>query len=329
MGQTEAPLLIKPYLKHMSRAELLIVMATGFATIAGSVLVVYVTLLKPLLPAVAAHLITVSIIASPAAVALSLVMVPETEAFSGGDKEEEFKYHSTMDAFASGATDGIAIIWNIATMLIAALALVYICNSMLGAVPPAWVGGVPLSLDRILGWLFAPLMYLAGVPMQEAVKAGGFVGMKTVFTEFVAFINLGNAPADAMTDRTRMLITYAICGFANFGSMGILIGGLSIMCPERRADFLGLSWKTLFAGTLATLMSAAVVGSLPYSLFLSANDSPTRPPVAVSTPAPGAVTPAASPAGPIAPQAVSPAPPAPVLPLTPAPSAPTAPSSPR
>lgn len=339
MGQTEAPLLIKPYLKRMSRAELLIVMSTGFATIAGSVLVVYVTLLKPLLPAVAAHLITVSIIASPAAVALSLVMVPETETYVEGEKEEEFKYHSTMDAFAAGATDGIAIMWNIATMLIAALAIVYIVNAILGSVPANLVGGTPLSLDRILGWLFAPLMYMAGVPMQEAAKAGGFVGMKTVFTEFVAFINLGSAPADAMTPRTRMLITYAICGFANFGSMGILIGGLSIMAPERRADFLSLSWKTLFAGTLATIMSAAVVGSLPYSLFLSANDNAGAPPAAMATASPtsapaAVVTASPSPAPAIMPAsdmppAVSPTPPASASPVTPAPSTPTAPSSPR
>lgn len=295
MGQTEAPLLIKPYLKRMSRAELLIVMATGFATIAGSVLVVYVTLLKPLLPAVAAHLITVSIIASPAAVALSLVMVPETEIYQEGEKEEEFKYHSTMDAFAAGATDGIAIIWNIATMLIAALALVYIANAMLGSIPHEWTGGKPLSLDRILGWLFAPLMYMAGVPWSESATAGSFVGMKTVFTEFVAFINLGNAPADAMSERTRTLITYAICGFANFGSMGILIGGLSIMCPERRADFLSLSWKTLFSGTLATIMSACIIGSLPYSLFSTATDrAASAPPAVVSAPA--TTAPAAAPA---------------------------------
>ena len=135
MGQTEAPLLIKPYLKIMTRSELLIVMATGFATIAGSVLVVYVTLLRDTLPAVAAHLITVSIIASPAAVALSMIMVPETEETSKASADTDFKYHSTMDAFATGATDGIAIIWNIATMLIAALALVFITNAILGAIP--------------------------------------------------------------------------------------------------------------------------------------------------------------------------------------------------
>jgi CNT family concentrative nucleoside transporter len=273
MGQTEAPLLIKPYLKIMTRSELLIVMATGCATIAGSVLVVYVTLLRDTLPAVAAHLITVSIIASPAAVALSLIMVPETEETSKASAETDFKYHSTMDAFATGATDGIAIIWNIATMLIAALALVFITNAILGAIPVTldW-NGAPhrLSLDMILGWLFSPLMYMAGVPWGESVQAGSFVGQKTVFTEFVAFINLGALPVEAMTERTRTIVTYAICGFANFGSMGILIGGLSIMCPERRPDFLALAWKTLFAGTLATIMAAAVVGSLPYSLFASA-----------------------------------------------------------
>jgi CNT family concentrative nucleoside transporter len=270
MGQTEAPLLIKPYLKIMTRSELLIVMATGFATIAGSVLVVYVTLLRDTLPTVAAHLITVSITASPAAVALAMIMVPETGEISKASTESDFKYHSTMDAFATGATDGIAIIWNIATMLIAALALVYITNSILGAIPVGWTGlDRPLSLDIILGWLFAPLMYMAGVPWEEASRAGAFVGMKTVFTEFYAFIQLGLEPVDAMSERTRMLVTYAICGFANFGSMGILIGGLSIMCPERRPDFLALAWKTLFAGTLATIMAAAVVGSLPYSLFAS------------------------------------------------------------
>jgi CNT family concentrative nucleoside transporter len=181
-----------------------------------------------------------------------------------------------MDAFATGATDGIAIIWNIATMLIAALALVYIANAILGSIPVD-IGGQRLSLDMILGWLFAPLMYVAGVPLDEAAKAGTFIGQKTVFTEFVAFINLGNLPAAEMTERTRTIVTYAICGFANFGSMGILIGGLSIMCPERRPDFLALAWKTLFAGALATIMAAAVVGSLPYALFKAdASLAPTQ-----------------------------------------------------
>ena len=314
MGQTEAPLLIKPYLKVMTRSELLIVMATGFATIAGSVLVVYVSLLRDTLPSIAAHLITVSIIASPAAVALSLIIVPETEKTSESSTETDFKYHSTMDAFATGATDGIAIIWNIATMLIAALALVYISNSVLGIIPAAWVGGVPLSLDRILGWLFAPFMYMAGVPMEESSKAGSFVGMKTVFTEFYAFIELGKVPLDAMTERTRTLVTYAICGFANFGSMGILIGGLSIMCPERRPDFLSLAWKTLYAGTLATIMSAAVIGSLPYSLFATDRQPTVEAPVTTAPPA--------------ASNSINSPAPAPIVPATPQ-SPPVEPTSPQ
>ncbi len=314
MGQTEAPLLIKPYLRTMTRSELLIVMSTGFATIAGSVLVVYVTLLRPLLPNVLIHLLTVSIIASPAAVALSLVMVPETGKSNEESTESEFKYHSTMDAFATGATDGIAIIWNIATMLIAALALVYIANAILGSIPLD-LGGKRLSLDMILGWLFAPLMYMAGVPIEEASKAGTFIGQKTVFTEFVAFINLGNLPAAEMTERTRTIVTYAICGFANFGSMGILIGGLSIMCPERRPDFLALAWKTLFAGTLATIMAGAVVGSLPYTLF-EADPSMTQTPAAVAQPA--GVAPVAAPSAATAPAPSSPiTTPAPALETTP------------
>lgn len=314
MGQTEAPLLIKPYLRTMTRSELLIVMSTGFATIAGSVLVVYVTLLRPLLPNVLIHLLTVSIIASPAAVALSLIMVPETGKSSEESVESDFKYHSTMDAFATGATDGIAIIWNIATMLIAALALVYIANAILGAIPVD-VGGQRISLDMILGWLFAPLMYMAGVPLEEAAKAGTFIGQKTVFTEFVAFINLGNLPAAEMTERTRTIVTYAICGFANFGSMGILIGGLSIMCPERRPDFLALAWKTLFAGTLATIMAAAVVGSLPYSLFKADPSMIKAEPVAAQ---PAEAAPAPAPATDAAPAPSSPI-------TTPAPAPETAP----
>ncbi|MDZ4762791.1 MAG: nucleoside transporter C-terminal domain-containing protein [Alphaproteobacteria bacterium] len=265
MGQTEAPLLIKPYLKGMSRAEIFIVMVTGFATIAGSVLVLYTQFLRPVMPDALAHLITVSLIATPAAVALALVMVPETVASHDRVHEPDFKYHSTMDALAAGATDGLAVIWNIATMLIATLALLYIVNAILGAFPD--VAGGALSLQRILGWIFAPLMYMAGVPIEEAAKSGQFMGVKTVLTEFVAFLDLARAPQAEITDRTRLITTYAICGFANFGSIGILIGGLSIMCPERRADFISLSWKTLWAGTLATVMAAAVVGSLPQSLF--------------------------------------------------------------
>ena len=192
-------------------------------------------------------------------------MIPETTPVSERMKDPDFKYASTMDAFSTGATDGLKIVFNIATMLIAALALLWLVNAGLGVLPD--VNGMPLSIERILGWIFAPLMYMIGVPWSEASQSGSLMGVKTVLTEFVAFLQLAEVPVEAMDPRTRMITAHAICGFANFGSMGILIGGLSIVEPERRDDFLSLAWRTLLAGTLATCLSGAVVGALPYALF--------------------------------------------------------------
>lgn len=268
MGMTEAPVLIRPYLKGMTRSEIFIMMVTGFATIAGSVLIVYVTFLEPVMTEgnPLAQLLTASFMAAPAAVALALVMVPETTPSDEREHEPDFEYQSTMDAFSTGAADGMKIVLNIATMLIAALAILYIVNVMLGWLPE--VGGEAMSLQRGLGWLFAPLMYMIGVPWAEAAQSGSLMGIKTVLTEFVAFIDLGSIPADEMTPRTRIITAHAICGFANFGSIGILIGGLTIIEPARRDTFLNLAWKTLLAGTLATCMSGAVVAALPAELFL-------------------------------------------------------------
>jgi len=265
MGMTEAPVLIKPYIKGMTRSEIFILMTAGFATIAGSVLVIYTTFLDGVMSNPLAQLLTASIIAAPAAVAMALTMVPETDEENDHAQEPDFEYNSTMDAFATGAADGLQIVLNIATMLIAALALLWLVNAGLGAFPD--VAGEPLSIQRILGWIFAPLMYMIGVPWQEASLSGSLMGIKTVLTEFVAFIELGNIPEDGMDPRTRIITAHAICGFANFGSIGILIGGLNIISPERRATFLELAWKTLIAGTLATCLSGAVVGALPVQLF--------------------------------------------------------------
>lgn len=268
-GMTEAPLLIKPYLKKMSRSEIFILMTSGFATIAGSVLVIYVAFLSKsgvgFNPT--AQLLTASILAAPAAVAIALVMIPEiTEADKKVD-QPEFGYESTMDAFATGASDGLKIILNVATMLIAALAALYLVNATLGLFP--FVGGEPLSIERILGWVFFPITFMMGVPWNEAAQSGSLLGVKTVLTEFVAFQQLGDIPADGMSDRTRIITVHAICGFANFGSMGILIGGLSAIEPARRNTFLELAWKTLVAGSLATCLSGAVVGFFPVQFFLS------------------------------------------------------------
>ena len=269
MGMTEAPVLIRPYIKGMTRSELLIMMTAGFATIAGSVLVVYGAFLEGKMPNPLAQLLTASIMAAPAAVAVALTMIPETTPATERMKEPDFNYASTMDAFSRGASDGLQIVLNIATMLIAALALLWIVNAGLGLLPH--VGGQPLSIERILGWIFAPLMYMVGVPIGEAAQSGSLMGVKTVLTEFIAFLRLAELPVDAMDPRTRMITAHAVCGFANFGSMGILIGGLSIIEPSRRDDFLALSWRTLVAGTFATCLSAAVVGALPYQLFAGAH----------------------------------------------------------
>lgn len=271
MGMTEAPVLVKPYLKGMSRSELFILMTTGFATIAGSVLIIYVTFLEGVMGNPLAQLLTASIMAAPAAVALALVMVPETVDKDDRAHEPDFEYESTMDAFATGASDGLKIVLNIATMLIAALAVLYLANAMFAALPIRIdVNGeeAPLSIQMVLGWIFAPLMYLIGVPWEEAARSGSLMGIKTVLTEFVAFLELAQIPEGEMSDRTRIITAHAICGFANFGSMGILIGGLTIIEPGRRETFLSLSWKTLLAGTLATCLSGAVVGALPVNLFL-------------------------------------------------------------
>ena len=268
MGMTEAPVLVKPYLKGMTRSELFILMVSGFATIAGSVLVIYVQFLDGVMSQPLAQLLTASIMAAPAAVALALVMVPETTAPGERTHEPDFTYDSTMDAFATGASDGLKIVLNIATMLIAALALLHLSNQLLAALPA--INGAPLTIERLLGWVFAPLMYMIGVPAGEAAQAGALMGVKTVLTEFVAFLQLSEIPADEMTARTRIITVHALCGFANFGSIGILIGGLTIIEPARRATFLDLAWKTLIAGTLATCLSGAVVGALPVQLFTGA-----------------------------------------------------------
>lgn len=273
MGMTEAPVLVKPYVKGMTRSEIFVLMTTGFATIAGSVLIIYTTFLEPVMANPLAQLLTASIVAAPAAVALALTMVPETVNIGDRAHEPDFEYQSTMDAFATGASDGLKIVLNIATMLIAALALLFIVNGILGAVPIDFGSNdagepVKLSIQMILGWIFSPLMYMVGVPMEEAQTAGALMGVKTVLTEFVAFLDLANTPDEALSPRSRIIVAHAICGFANFGSMGILIGGLTIIEPGRRDVFLSLAWKTLLAGTLATCMSACIAGALPAQLFL-------------------------------------------------------------
>ena len=265
MGMTEAPLLIKPYFPRLTRSEIFIVMAAGFGTIAAAVMAIYSTMLEPVMHNALPQLLIASVMGTTAATAIALVMIPEMTSTKERSGDPDFKYQSTMDAFSQGAGDGMKMVMNIAAMLIAALALLYLVNLILGVLPP--VAGEAISVQRVLGWIFAPLMYLIGVPWDEAQKAGSLMGEKTVLNEFVAYLDLSQIPVDQMTDRTRRIVANALCGFANLGSIGIIVGGLSIIAPEKRDVFLSLSWKALLAGTLATCCSGAIIGILPSALY--------------------------------------------------------------
>ena len=265
MGMTEAPLLIKPYFPKLTRSEILIVMSAGFGTIAAAVMAIYSTMLEPVMHNALPQLLIASVMGTTAATAIALIMIPETTSTKERSGDPDFTYHSTMDAFSQGAGDGMKMVMNIAAMLIAALALLYLVNLTLSIAPH--VGGAAISVQRLLGWIFAPLMYLIGVPWEEAQKAGSLMGEKTVLNEFVAYLDLSQIPVDQMSDRTRRIVANALCGFANLGSIGIIVGGLSIIAPEKREVFLSLSWKTLLAGTLATCCSGAIIGVLPAALY--------------------------------------------------------------
>jgi CNT family concentrative nucleoside transporter len=257
VGMVEAPLVIKPYLLALTRGELFIVMVCGMATIAGTVMALYGAILGPVVPEAIGHIFVASIVATPAAITVAALMVPGAMT-RGRAVEIERQDSSAMDAITRGTAEGVAFVIQIVAMLIVLIALVYVVNGMLGLLPLA--GGTPLTLQRILGWIFSPLAWAAGVPWSEAQAAGGLLGTKTALNEFIAYIELSKIPADVLSPRSKLLMTYALCGFANFGSLGILIGGMGAMVPERRAEIVQLGMKSILAGTIATCMTAAVVG---------------------------------------------------------------------
>ena len=267
VGMVEAPLLVRPYLATMSRAGLFATMTVGMAGVAGTVLAVYATILQSTVPGAAGHLIVASVISVPAALLLSELMVPESRneaaqtvaAKAGDDKIVlEDPPQSSMDAIAQGTWEGVILLANVTAMLVVAVALVALANQMLGLLASPF--GLTLSFERMLGWLFAPQAWLIGIPWGEVGQAGALLGVKTVLNEFLAYLQMGTVPPGALSDRSRLILTYALCGFANFGSLGIMIGGIGAMVPARRAEVASLGAKTLASGTLATLMTAAVVG---------------------------------------------------------------------
>jgi CNT family concentrative nucleoside transporter len=237
-------------------------MTGGMAGVAGTVLVLYATLLAQVIPDAAANLVVASVIGAPAAILVSLIMVPEAADRQTGGKlaEVDSVATSTMDAIVKGTATGLELLLNICAMLIVLVALVHLANAIIGLLPD--VGGAPITLQRLLGYLMAPVCWLMGIPWKEAVTAGGLMGIKTILNEFIAYVELAKLPADALDPRSRLIMLYAMCGFANFGSLGIMIAGLGTMAPERRDDVVSLGFKSIVSGTIATCLMGAIVGVL-------------------------------------------------------------------
>jgi CNT family concentrative nucleoside transporter len=260
LGMVEAPLFIRPYLAQLTRSELFLVMTGGMAGIAGTVLVLYATLLAPLIPDASAHFVIASVLGAPAAILVSLIMVPETsdKHTDGLLDNPDATASSTMDAIVKGTTSGLELLLNVIAMLLVLVALVHLANAIIGLLPE--IGGAPVSLQRLLGYAMAPVCWLMGVPWNEAVTAGRLMGLKTVLNELIAYVEFAKLAPDALDPRAKLIMLYAMCGFANFGSLGIMIGGLGTMAPERRDEINALGLKSIVSGTLTTCLMGAIVG---------------------------------------------------------------------
>jgi len=262
VGQVEAPLFIRPYLARLSRSEMFVVMTGGMAGIAGTVFVLYATILGPTIPDAAGHIVVCSVLGAPAAILISLIMVPDEKAQHTGGAlgAVEQTASSTMDAIVKGTIAGLELLLNIVAMLIVFVALVHLTNAMLGLLPDIF--GAPITLQRMLGWVMAPVCWLMGIPWSQAVTAGSLMGIKTVLNELIAYLQLAALPPDALDARSRLIMLYAMCGFANFGSLGIMIAGLATMCPQKRDQVVSLGLKSIVSGTLTTCLLGAIVGVL-------------------------------------------------------------------
>jgi CNT family concentrative nucleoside transporter len=272
VGQTEAPLVVRPFIARMTPSQLFAVMCGGLASVAGSVLAGYAALGIPM-----EYLVAASFMAAPGGLLFAKLIMPETQNVEDSDsvskvdeelKEQDDKPTNVLDAAASGATSGLMLAANVGAMLLAFIGLIALINGILGGVG-GWFGFESLSLELILGWLFAPLAFLLGVPWEEATLAGSFIGQKLVVNEFVAYINLAPyidgeqvvaATGQLMTPHTMAILSFALCGFANLSSIAILLGGLGSIAPTRRKEIARFGVKAVLAGTLSNLMSASIAG---------------------------------------------------------------------
>jgi CNT family concentrative nucleoside transporter len=260
IGQVEAPLLIKPFVNKLSNKELLILMTAGMATVAGSVMVALISILEVQFPNenLIQHFLTASILSIPAAIMYANIMIPSDTTTDSDNTHTDKVYKSTMDAITSGTAQGTGIAVSVGTILIAVIALVYIVNSLLGFIGGLF--GIGLSIEMLLGYFFAPITWLMGIPWNEAIVAGELLGIKTTLNEFVAYPALASLEEGLLSDRSKLITFYSLCGFANFSSVGILISGIGAMAPERKDDLINVSFKALVAATLASCMTGLVVG---------------------------------------------------------------------
>ena len=260
LGMVEAPLVIKPYLKNLTRSELFSMMTVGMACVAGTVMILYATILNGVIPDPLGHILVASFIHVAAAITIARIMVPETKEETAGRLMPQRGATSSMDAVVKGTSDGLHLLLNIAAMLIVIVALVQLANVLLAVLPNFM--GQPITLQRVLGIIMAPVVWLFGIPWHQAQAAGALMGTKTILNELLAFLDMGKLPVTALDSRSRLIMTYALTSFANLGSLGILIGGLGSLAPERRDEVVSLGMNALVAGTLATCMTGAVVGIL-------------------------------------------------------------------
>jgi concentrative nucleoside transporter, CNT family len=260
IGMVESPALIRPYIAVLTRSELFVVMSCGMATIAGSVMVFYSIILQGTLDDPLGHIITASVISAPAAIMIALIMVPEKAAASSEEIELSVEYTSLMDAITKGTYDGVRLMVSVGAMLLVLVALVALLNSLFSLIP--FPGDDPLTLQRLFGYAFAPITWLMGIPWAEAQIAGALMGTKTALNELLAFLSMAQLPPGSLSEKSTVIMTYALCGFANFGSLGIMIAGLSGMCPQRATEIVELAPKSLISGTLATCMTGAIAGLL-------------------------------------------------------------------
>jgi len=260
LGMVEGPLLIKPYLPKITRSELFVLLTVGLASVAGTVFFLYATILKNVLPGALGHILVASFMSLPAAIVVAKIMIPGGEATDKVEETEKL-YRSSMDAVARGTEDGLRIYLNIVAMLIVMLALVALANAILHLLPP--VAGAPLTLERIFGWLFAPVVWLYGVPWNEALLAGSLMGAKTILNELIAYLKLAALPRSALDPRSTLIMVYAMCGFANIGSVGIMLAGMSQLMPGRRDEIVPLALRAIVSGTMASGLTGSMIGFLP------------------------------------------------------------------